>query len=71
MAPFDFTQDLSTVTDNDVSRLSMIKAPGRIYFPTFSLLFPGRTHFGAKLTPVPATIILSWEFKLFCGFGSM
>ena len=38
------------------------------YFPTLSLLFPGIMFFGAGLTPGPATIVMSWEFK-FYGIG--
>ena len=62
---------LSTVVANDVSKLSMINVSGGIYFQDFSLLFPGGTNFGAKLVPVPETIILSWEFMLLCGLGSL
>ena len=49
-----------TVVTNNVSKLSMNKAYGGVYFPTFYSLFPERTHFSAKLTPIPVTIVISW-----------
>ena len=69
MALLELPQDLSTVVAKDVSKLSMINTSGGFSLPFFSLMFTGRKTFGAKLTPGPATIVLSWEFMSFCGLG--
>ena len=62
MAPLDFLQALSTVVDNNVSKLSIIKSYGGGSLPNFSLLITGITNLGASLNPGPATISLSWRF---------
>ena len=69
MSPTVFPPALYTVVSNDVSKFSMINASGGFSFPTFSLLLPGITQFGDKLTPVPATTVLSWYFTMFCSTG--
>ena len=65
MAPHVFPQALSNVSANDGYKLSTRNKSGVFYFSTFSLLFFGRKSFGTKITPVPATIIISWDFMLF------
>ena len=51
--PLVFPRALSTVVVNDISKLSTINASGRVSFPTFYLMCPGRTNFGAGFIPVP------------------
>ena len=64
--------DLSTVENNDVSKLSMRNASGGISFPNFFLLlFPGRKNFGGKLVHVAYNIVISWNFTLFWGLKVM
>ena len=67
MDPLALPRALYTVAANYISKLSMINAFGGCSFPTFTLLCPGRTDFGAGFIPCPATIVLSWNKKSFCG----
>ena len=41
MNPLVFPKSLSTMMANDAYKLSMINASGGVYFPHFSLLYPG------------------------------
>ena len=69
MDPLDLPRALSTVVANDASNLSMANASWGVYFSPLSLLFPSITNFGAILTPVPTTIVLSWDVMSFYGIG--
>ena len=60
---------LYNVMANNVYKLSMTNESGEIPFPTLLLLFPGRTNFYAKLTPVPDAIVLFRGFILLYGIG--
>ena len=69
MDPLDLSRALFTVVANDASNLSMANASWGVYFSPLSLLFPSITNFGAILTPVPTTIVLSWDVMSFYGIG--
>ena len=69
MSPLEFPQALSTVVANNVSKLSMMKLIGVGYLNKIYLLLPGRKQIGYGSTPVPATIVLSLEFKYFYVIG--
>ena len=71
MVPPVLPRAFSTVEANEVSKLSMSNTYVGVSLTPFSLMLPGRTNYGDKLTPVPITTILFWGFKLFCGLGGL
>ena len=68
-SPLEFPQALSTVVDNDITKLSMIKNIGG-FLPYFIFYVPCENKLGAILTPVPAITFFLGTLHLYVVLGA-